>query len=182
MDWRACTRSETCSIIKEFITLTPRSKRALLGLLRRHEMQVRKFAWKAPEDDGLWSQFYSNEIETTIGTNMQGRVVDAASALAAWKPDPDLTGALTLRIDDAFAPWNSGTWKIAFEYGNVTVSSTHEDPQVFVDIQAFSEAFFGALTPASLRHRDRLQVHDEAGFHALCHLLAGPPMWAQGFY
>ena len=104
--------------LPEFLTLTPRAQRGLLGLLRRHEMQVRKFAWKAPEDDGLWSQCYHKEMETTLGTNLQGRVVDLVGALSAWKPDPSARGTLLLGIHDPTAPWNQGTWKVTFDEGS----------------------------------------------------------------
>lgn len=68
--------------------MTPRAQRGLLGLRRQHAMQVQKFAWKAPEDDGLWSQVYQQELETTLKTLLQGRVVDLVGALKLWKPNP----------------------------------------------------------------------------------------------
>jgi predicted acetyltransferase len=166
--------------LPEFITSTPRSQRGLLGLLRRHEMQVRNYAWKAPEDDGLWSQCFHKEMETKLGTILQGRVVDLVGALSAWKPDPSARGTLLLGIHDTTAPWNHGTWKVTFDEGVVSVSATKAEAQIQMDIQAFTQAFFGVLTVPSLRKRERLQVHAEPGYLALCELLAGPPMWMSG--
>ena len=166
--------------LPEFITLTARAQRGLLGLLRRHEMQVRKFAWKAPEDDGFWSQYCHTEMETTLKTNLQGRVVDLVGALSAWKPAPSARGTLLLGIDDTTAPWNHATWKVTFDEGAVSVSATTAEAQIHMDIQAFTQAYFGVLTVPSLRKQDRLQVHAEPAYPALCALLAGPPMWMSG--
>jgi predicted acetyltransferase len=163
--------------IREFLTLTARAQRGLLGLLRRHDMQVKKFTWDAPEDDTLWSQFYHWDIETDLRPRTQGRVVDVPNALQAWKPAPEAQGALNLGLQDEHAPWNTGTWRIEFADCAVSVRPTSETPHVECDIQAFSQAFYGRPTVAHLRAADRLHVHDEAGFTALQALLDGPPMW-----
>jgi predicted acetyltransferase len=175
---RGGSSEETC--LPEFLTLTPRARRGLLGLLKRLAMQTRKFVWEAPEDDGLWSQFFHKELETTLGTYGQGRVVDVAGALAAWKPERSARGSLTLGIEDACAPWNQGTWRISFAERHVSIHPTQDEAQIRMDIQAFSQAFFGVLTVATFREQDRMLVHDEAGYHALCALLSGPPMWTDG--
>ena len=163
--------------LREFIALTPRAQAALLGLLRRHEMQVEKFTWSAPPDDGLWSQFYHWDIETKLEPCTQGRVVDVAGALQAWKPSTSAHGHFTLGMQDENAPWNTGTWQVEFEGGQVSVEPTQQEPQVSLDIQALSQAYFGTPTVDELRRNDRLQVHKEAGYTALRDLLAGPPMW-----
>ena len=166
--------------LPEFLTTTPRAQRGLLGLLRRHEMQVRNFSWKAPEDDGLWSRCYHSEMETTLKTGLQGRIVDVAGALSAWRPDTSARGTLLLGIHDTTAPWNHGTWKVTFDAGAVSVFATTAEAQIQMDIQAFTQAFFGVLTVPSLRKQDRLQVQTEPDYLALCALLAGPPMWTNG--
>jgi predicted acetyltransferase len=119
-------------------------------------------------------------METTLKTNLQGRVVDLVGALSAWKPDPSARGTLLLDIHDTTAPWNQGTWKVTFEEGGVSVSATTAEAQIQMDIQAFTQAFFGVLTVPTLRKRERLQVHAEPGYPALCELLAGPPGWMSG--
>ncbi len=166
--------------LPEFLTLTPRSQRGLLGLLRRHKMQARKFSWKAPEDDSLWSHYYHEEMETTLGAMLQGRVVDLVGAVSAWKPAPSARGTLLLGIHDTTAPWNHGTWKVTFDAGYVAVAASNAEAQIQMDIQAFTQAFFGVATVPFLRIQERLQVHTEPGYLALCALLLGPPMWTDG--
>ena len=168
------------TFLREFVYLTPTAQSGLLGLLRRHAMQTKQFLWEAPEDDGLWSSGYHKELETWLVPVIQGRVVDVPEALRAWKPALGARGTLTLGIEDGCAPWNRGTWQIEFEQGDVSVRSTQQEAQVRMDIQAFSQAYFGTPTVETLRRQQRLQVEEEAGYLALCHLLAGPPMWSNG--
>jgi len=163
--------------LREFISLTPRAQRALLGLMRRHEMQVEKFAWTAPSDDPLWSQYYHWDIETKLEPVTMSRVVDVPGAFAYCRPAPTASGSVTVAVEDACAPWNTGTWRIAFEGGKAQAERTHADPQVSMDIQALSQAYHGMPTLEMLRSAERLTVHDEAGFAALQQLLDGPPMW-----
>jgi len=166
--------------LPEFITVTPRALRGLLGLLRRLETQTNLFYWYAPENDGLWSHFLHREIYTNVWVDFQGRVVDLAASLQFLKPDPTISGSLTLHIEDSCAPWNQGIWDLSFANGVVAVRSTTKEAQVSMDIQAFSQAFFGGLPLTSLREQRRVEVASEPAFHALRSLLDGPPMWYNG--
>lgn len=168
--------------LREFVTLTSRAQRALLGLLRRHEMQVNKFSWSAPEDDTLWHQHYHSNIETETEPVTQARVVDVAAALAAWKPTASVSGKVVLGIQDDVAQWNTGTWEVDFSAGGSVVKSVEAAPDVTFDIQAFTQAYHGTPNLASLRRAGRLDVQSEAGYEALCRFLDGPPMWMNDFF
>ncbi len=168
------------TFLPEFITVTPRALRGLLGLLNRLRCQTSVFWWYAPENDGLWSKFNHREIITTLWAEYLGRVVDVPAALKLLKPDKALTGELTLAIEDPCAPWNQGTWAVSFANGEVSVSPTPKESQISMDIQAFSQAFFGALPLTKLRDQERLQVTTDPAFTALRSLLDGPPMWYNG--
>lgn len=163
--------------LSEFICLTPQAQRAFLALLRRQEMQMEKFRWHAPDDDTLFHQYYHWDIETILSPKCQGRVVDVAGALHALKPEAGRAGAFTFAVRDEQAPWNAGTWQVEVVPGTVHVKQTSHAPQLSLDIQALSQAYFGTPTVAQLRHAERLTVHDEAGFLSFQRLFNGPPMW-----
>lgn len=163
--------------IREFIALTPRAYRGLLGLLRRHEMQIKLFSWHAPSDDPLWSLFYHWDIETNLQPETQGRVVDVKAALEAWKPKQEANSSVILKIEDECAPWNTGTWRVECEARTVQVLPSEATPQVTMDIQAFSQAYYGTPGVDALRAADRLVVSDETGYGVFRALLDGPPMW-----
>jgi predicted acetyltransferase len=162
--------------LADFICLTPRALRGLLGLLRRLDMQVDKFAWAVPGDDLLWSQLTHQKIETKVSPFAQSRVVDAPAALEAWHPAAHLHGRVTISLHDEHAPWNTGTWQLDYEAGHVRVTAANRDPQVSLDIQALTQAYFGTPNLDYIRRAERLAVHDEAGYAALGELLSGPPM------
>lgn len=163
--------------LREFVALTPRALRALLGLLRRHEMQIDKFTWDAPGDDLLWSTLYHWDLETKIAPTTQARIVDLPAALCAWRPDRAVRGSVTLAVTDEAAPWNQGVWRIEYEDGHVSAARTDDSAQLTLDIRAISQAYFGTPTCTEIRASDRITVHDEKGYDALVNLLAGPPMW-----
>jgi len=169
--------SEERTWIQEFITLTPRARLAFLGLLRRQEMQTKKFTWNAPGDDMLYQQLCHNDVETSLSPMTQGRVVDVASALAAWRPRPDARGGVNIAVSDECAPWNTGIWRIEFEAGRVFVRKTDAEPHASLDIQALSQAYYGTPTVDEIRAADRMKVHDESGYAAMRALFDGPPMW-----
>jgi predicted acetyltransferase len=163
--------------IREFLTLTPRAQRALLGLLRRHEMQVKKFAWNAPENDLLWNQLVDWDLESKLVPLQMARIVDLPAALSFLRPPAEHNSRVNVAIRDANAPWNDGVWRISVEARHVEVRRTQEPAQVEMDIRQAAQAFFGSPTLDDLRLSDRLTVHDEAGYACLQTLFAGPPMW-----
>jgi predicted acetyltransferase len=163
--------------LREFVALTPEARSGLLGLLKRMEMQARSWAWSAPEDDPLWTSLCHWDVETRIKPVTQGRVVDVPAALEAWTPSLESSGAVTLAVTDDCAPWNARTWRAEYADGEVRVSPTSSEPQVSLDIQALSQAYFGTPSLGELRVAGRLSVHDEAGYVELEGLLRGPRMW-----
>ncbi len=163
--------------IREFICVTPEAQRGLLGLLKRHDMQIESFVWHAPIDDTFWLQFCPNEMQTKLSPLVMGRIVDVPAALAAWCNPQRGKGSIALAVTDKYAPWNEGTWQIEYDGANVTVEKTSAAPQVTLGIAALTQAYFGTPSLTELRAADQLTVHSESGFSALRDMLNGPPMW-----
>ncbi len=78
--------SEEETRVREFVALTSRARAGLLGLLRRHDMKIKRFTWTAPADDLFWADGYHKEIETKLTPVVQARIVDVVRALELWKP------------------------------------------------------------------------------------------------
>lgn len=169
--------SEEDTHLREFLCLTPRAQRGMLGLLRRHEMQVRKFVWEAPEDDGLWSRFYDWDIETKIEPKVMGRVVDMKAAVEAWTPTEATEGTVTLAVRDEHAPWNAGTWRIEANGGRLHCERTDAPPQVTMDVQAWTQVYFGTLSPRRLLREERAEAEDAAAVRRLEAFFAGSSFW-----
>ena len=163
--------------LSEMIARTPLAQAALLGLLARHAMQIKRFNWMAPGDDRLLFNVQANELEMALNRVTQGRIVDVAGAFAAWKPHSEARGSVNFAVKDERAPWNTGVWQAEFADGATQIQKTTQEPQVSLDIQALSQAFYGTPTLDELRAAHRLTVHDEIGYQALRSLLTGPTMW-----
>ena len=163
--------------LNEYLVLTSRAQRALLGLLRRHEMQVSAFKWTVPGNDGLWSNLYHNEVVTRIDPVVQARIVDIVPAFSALNPPLGCAGKAVLGITDQAAPWNSGIWSVETEAGRVSMTPSQLEPDVECDIQAITQAYYGFPTLDSVRAAGRLCVHNEDGYNVLSRLLSGPIVW-----
>lgn len=163
--------------LNDFLALTPRARSGMLGLLRRHEMQTDKFTWNAPGNDPLYHQLCHNDVETKLEPMTQGRIVDVAGALSAWRPRAEARGGVTIGVVDEHAPWNAGNWRVEFETGRVTIKKTDAEPQMELTIQALSQAYYGTPTVAEIREASSLTAHDERGYDTFCQLFEGPPMW-----
>ncbi len=80
-------------------------------------------------------------------------------------------------MEDKHAGWNEGAWRISVEEGQTTVTSTGDKPDMEMDIQALTQAYFGTPSLSDLRRAERLTIHSEQAFEQLARLLDGPPMW-----
>ncbi len=163
--------------LQDFLTLTPSARYGMLGLLRRQEMQSKKFTWNAPGNDPLFHQLCHVSVETKLAPTVQGRIVDVQGALFAWKPTATARGAVNIAVQDEFADWNVGVWRVEFESGQVAARRTDAAAQISLSIQALAQAYYGTPSVDEIRENDHLHVHDEAGFDTMRTLFSGPPMW-----
>lgn len=161
----------------EFVALTPRAYRALLTLFKRHSATVEKFVWNAPMDDILWSLINHWDVKTRLVPSAMGRVVDIQAALHALTPDPASGGTVSVQILDSHAPWNDGTWSVESEGGRVSAQRTDRVPDIRMDIQAFSQAYWGTPSLSDLRRAGRLDVEDERALVFLMSILPSTPVW-----
>jgi len=84
---------------------------------------------------------------------------------------------MTVQVFDESADWNTRTWRLNCEGRKVMVQPTDAAPQVSMDIQALSQAYFGTPDLDALRRAERLMVYNEPGYALLRAFLDGPPMW-----
>lgn len=166
--------------IQDFIVTNQRSRAGLLGLMKRMEMQIKKWRWEAPADDKLWSQVYHWDLETTLRPSQMARIVDLPKALEAIKfraHQSTVFQSLIMEVTDADCPWNAGIWRIEMEDHKVTVSKSEEPPQVSMDIRALTQCYFGTPNVEEVSDADGMQIHDMSCYFALSDLLDGLPSY-----
>jgi predicted acetyltransferase len=157
--------------VRELIARTPEAYAALLGVLRSHKSQLTQFVWDAPPDDPLWHYAANWDVKVAWKPSFSARVVDLPAAVALLQPDPALSGACTIQLQDALTSRNTGSWEITAEGGAATAVRTTRRPQLAADIGACSQLLFGDPDAASLRRASRLTASDEAAYaflSALC--------------
>lgn len=171
-----------CTKIREFVCLTKSARKALLGLMRRHEMQIDRYKWRSPEADLLWNDLSHWDVETSLWPTCQSRVVDVKEALQALHPSEKLSGTVVFQIHDEHAPWNEGVWEADVDCGKIVVNASQKQPQVEMDIKAFSQAYFGTPSLSELRRAESIDVYNEKELSILKDILDGPPMWINDFF
>ena len=158
--------------VGEFFTLAPTAYQGLLSVLHYYGTQVETVRWSAPADDPLPLHVMHWDLKTAVSALFMGRVVDVGAALRALRPD-GVSGRAFVRVSDPQCDWNDGTWAVTVEGGHVSATRTTAAPGVTMDIQAFSQAFWGQPSLSLLRAGGRIAVTDEAQFRLLAALL--PP-------
>ncbi len=169
--------SGECVDISEFICTSNAARRGLLGLLRRMNMQTRRFAWSAPEDDPLWYVFCHHGVETRIAPVTQARVVDIGRALNAYRPFLETKGAFTLRVVDEQAPWNDAVWRVEFDAECVRADRASASPQVTLDIRSFTQLYMGSANAYTIAENGDMELQDDKILEPLATFFAGPCMW-----
>ncbi len=158
---------------REFVANTPAAYRGLLSVLHYYGTQVREVGFDAPADDALPLFVMHNDLQTRVSSVFMGRVVDVAPALTALTSPEKLTGQVVMRVSDPHCDWNDQTFAVSMEDGHVTVAASDAEAGVTLDIQAFSQAYWGQPSLHLLRSAGRITVTDEAQYQLLTALL--PP-------
>jgi predicted acetyltransferase len=161
----------------ELIALSNRAYRGLLGVIRRYVMTVKSVRWRAPFDDSLWSIPTHWDVETKLEPEGMSRIVDVSAALQALKPDSGIRDSAVISVEDQKAPWNTGVWRISAESGRVEARKGSAEPGVRLDIQALTQAYWGAPSLDRLRRAGRVDVVDERDYSLLAALLPPTPVW-----
>ena len=157
--------------VGEFCANTSAAYRGLLSVLHYYGTQVERVNFSAPADSPLLLYVMHHDLETKISPLFMGRVVDVAAALSALPSAPALAGTLTLQVSDPTCDWNSGTFAVTVEAGQVSAVPTPNVPGVSLDIQALSQAYWGQPALGLLRTAGRVTVTDEAQYKILSRLL-----------
>lgn len=184
--WRFPSSGDTGEV-SEFVANSPHAWGRLLSLLYDLRSQARTARLALPADTPLWSHVMHWDLETKTVPVFMGRVVDLAGALGHLAPalslGPDDNASATLSVRDEHAPWNTGTWRLSVENGRVVCARAPAAlADVSLDIQALSQAFWGAPSLAELRRVGQIEVTGERGWAVLNRLLPAFPVYTMDHF
>ncbi len=163
---------------REWTVHTPDGYHAFLSLLHYLATQTGNARVTLPSDAPLQAFVMDWNLETKVQPVFMGRVVDVEAALRLLGTANAPNGQVRLHITDDTAPWNNGTLSITVEDSRVyvAVDTSSDTPDVSLDIQAFSQAFWGHPSLYDLREAGRLTVSNEPGFALLSAILPAHPV------
>ncbi|MDR3709010.1 MAG: GNAT family N-acetyltransferase [Capsulimonadaceae bacterium] len=160
-------QSGDVAAVTEFLAATPRAFRGLLGVLHNYGTQMKTVELIRPIDDPLTLDVMHWDIDVKIRPLFMGRLVDVAAAFAALDLPEELQGSVAIAVRDKNCDWNNAAFKIAVDQGQVAVSRSVLAPDVTLDIQSLTQAYWGWPSLSALRDADRIAVDSEAGYRLL---------------
>lgn len=144
--------------VREFVFTSREGYEAILETFRGLAMNKDSVSWLEPSDGPFFARHLDHPVRVELNKPIMFRILDVPGALS--KLHPGGAGEVILRVLDPDFPENEGPWRIEFEYGHVAVNPTDEEPDLEMEIGAFTQAYFGE---PSLREMARL------GFVAIDH-------------
>lgn len=105
--------------VKEIGAASHIAREDLLSFLSGHSSSVDEVEFSCPLEDPLWKLLPDPRGAVSAEPYNMLRIVDVKSALDAL---PAGQGEIRLRIEDPYAPWNDGVWRLLSTDGRLTAS------------------------------------------------------------
>jgi len=170
--------------IKELVALTLEAQQSLWGFVAQHDSQVKRVEIRLPREYPLWHLVENtHEVKSELKSGWMLRLADLKAAFEQrpWAGVPN--GSLTLAVKDGQAPWNAGTWRIAFESGQVSVGKAEaEIADLSTDVGTLSALYAGFYRPEQCVTSGRLACSDAGALRLLAQAFAGEEMWYYEYY
>jgi len=147
------------------VSLSPTCDLVLLSLLRDLGMQCETARIKLGHGFPIKAYLCHWDLGIARKTEMQGRVVDVAAAMAKLTPCPVGDGNAVVRISDPHAPWNHGGWRFEASAGTIAAVRADDslDPDLECPITAFSQLFYGTPSLDTLERAGVIKTKQGAG-------------------
>ena len=177
-------KDEKSGRIRQSTFWTPEGHKALLTLLHYLANQCETAEVAVPADALLPHFVMHWDLKLSQRPVFMGRVVDVAAALGCLPAPDGFSGTVPIRLADEHAPWNNGDWLLGVSGDRIHAESVPAagDSPISMDIQTFSQAFWGTPGLAELRRAGQVAVRDEAAFALLAQLMPTTPVYTQDFF
>lgn len=158
--------------VHELVALNASAYRGLIDHVVRHDL-VAQTTWYAPPDDPLPSMLANPlAVKVEMRPGFMLRIVDVVPALEGRGYLPGPPARLSLRLHDATAPWNDGTWLLEVERGKARVLATTPEPDLTLDVRTLAALYNGFLSPARAVQAGLLHARDVAAIETAARVFA----------
>jgi predicted acetyltransferase len=161
-------RDEKLMRVYEAAATDDEAHRQLLRFCRNHDSQVESVALHGPVDDYLLDLLddpRAAEVEIKPGPMI--RIVDVEGALESLASPSEVTGSVTVALEDPRYEWNEGAFELRAEGGRATCEPTDDDPQITTDVGTLTQVATGARSVSAVRRYGWLDAEDDGAAEAL---------------
>ena len=158
---------------------------ARLALLRRLVEFDLMATVKLPEtalDDPLWHWLGPRSAGDVLqADNLWLRMIDLPAALPLRSYDGECD--VVVEVDDPYAPWQAGRWRIVVSAGEGRAERTEAEPDVELPVAVLGSAYLGATNLLSVKRAGLLEERRAGAVVELWHGFRSdlPPAAATGF-
>jgi len=147
----------------EFVFLNEEARSALWTFFANHDSRIEQVSLKmVPVDDELPFLLPDPRVSQETVPYFMARIVDLKSLLEQYPFMRDAEVGITLKVQDAAAPWNDGVWRLSVNNegrGEAELLELKEgtEADLTLDIQALSAILTGYKRGQTLLKADRIQ-------------------------
>ncbi|GBF73400.1 hypothetical protein PA598K_01689 [Paenibacillus sp. 598K] len=157
--------------VHEFVYHDEEARLGLWNYISNHDSMIDRAHMKAPVDDALAYMIPNPRFEQKIIPYFMGRIVDVEHFLAAYPFETSTEQiALTIAVNDEYAPWNEAIYELKVNEKGVLVTKYKElktgQAALACSIQTLTAMLLGFKRPTALWQLQQLQG-DQAGVKQL---------------
>jgi len=149
---------EAVFTVRDVVADTPAAARTLLGVLAGWAPVARNLHLRLLRADAVAAALPVELARVCDRKVVMHRVVDLERAMAERGWPAAVHGAVVVEIEDALAPWNSGTWELAVEGGTGRASRTDAPAVARLTPGGLAALYAGAVTPLGAVRTSGVQV------------------------
>lgn len=145
-------------VVRDWAFRAPRGRAEVLALLSTFQGQIERVKMQLPFDDPFareWSPFAAAHQEV-----VQVRIVEVAAALRDLPVSTELD--VVIGVEDDFAEWNSGAWRLTSVDGRLRASRTDDEPELRGDVRGWAQIFSGSLGAEAAARFGLIEGADDA--------------------
>lgn len=156
--------------VRDWASVTEPARAALWSYISNHDSMIGETTLSVPIDDPLSFLLDDPRIKQEIVPYFMSRIVDAEALVSLYAWEAGASGeAVALRLTDAHAAWNDGTFKLYWDAdGQARLQRISEDEAAATeanfacDIQTLTAMLLGNRRPSFLREVGRVAGDDLA--------------------
>lgn len=145
--------------VHEWVSVTEQARSGLWEFVGNHDSMIDRLLMTVPVDDPLPFLVADPRFKQETHPYFMSRIVDAEGFIARFKFVPGPEESLSLRLQDAHAPWNDGAFRLSIGTdGKAALSRAEDAPaaSVTLDIQSLTALLLGGRRPGMLAEAGRL--------------------------